>query len=109
MHCIEQLGKAIKMSERCEKAYFWRGMLYRRLGKDDLAVRDFRQAMELNPRNIDAAREVRLHHMRGGRTSNPPPRRNSPTPQRPAPQRPGDAAQKGAGSLFGRLFKKPNG
>jgi hypothetical protein len=44
--------------------------------------------------------------MRGGRTSNPPPRRNSPTPQKPgAPPKPGDAAK--GGSLFGRLFKKP--
>jgi tetratricopeptide (TPR) repeat protein len=99
--CIEQLGSAIKMSERCEKAYFWRGMLYRRLGKDDLAVRDFRLVIELNPRNIDAAREVRLHQMRsGGRGSNPPPRRNSPPPQKNA-----DPSQKSG--IFGRLFKKP--
>jgi tetratricopeptide (TPR) repeat protein len=99
MACIEQLGSAIKLSERCEKAYFWRAMLYRRLGKDDLAVRDFRIVIELNPRNIDAAREVRLYQMRGGKGSNPPPRRNSPPPQKGT-----DTSQKG---LFGRLFKKP--
>ncbi len=99
--CIEQLAKAIKMSDRCEKAYFWRGMLYRRLGKDDLAVRDFRLVIELNPRNIDAAREVRLYQMRGGsKTSNPPARKSSSPPQKP-----GDSSPKN--SLFGRLFKKP--
>jgi tetratricopeptide (TPR) repeat protein len=102
MACIEQLGRAIKMNERCERAYFWRGMLLRRLGRDDLAVRDFREAMDLNPHNIDAAREVRLHTMRnGGRTSTPPARRNSPPPQK------GDGGQKGEKSLFGRMFKKP--
>jgi tetratricopeptide (TPR) repeat protein len=101
MACIEQLGSAIKMSERCEKAYFWRAMLYRRLGKDDLAVRDFRLVIELNPRNIDAAREVRLHQMRsGGRGSNPPPRRHSPPPPKGT-----ETSQKSG--LFGRLFKKP--
>ncbi len=100
MASVEQLSKAIKMNDRCEKAYFWRGMLFRRLGKDDLALRDFRQVTELNPRNIDAAREVRLHVMRnGGRSSSPPPRRNSPPPPKG-----GDGPQKG---LFGRLFKKP--
>jgi hypothetical protein len=27
-------------------------------------MRDFRRAAELNPRNVEAVREVRLHHMR---------------------------------------------
>jgi tetratricopeptide (TPR) repeat protein len=104
MVAIEQLTKAIKMNDRCEKAYFWRGMLLRRLGKDDLAVRDFREAMDLNPHNIDAAREVRLHTMRnGGRTSSPPARRNSPPP----PQKPREPGNKSDKSLFGRMFKKP--
>jgi tetratricopeptide (TPR) repeat protein len=99
---IQMLERAIIMSDRCEKAYFWRGMLYKRLGKSDLAVRDFRRAIELNPRNIDAAREVRLYNMRGGRRSSKPPapaRRSSPSPPKPdEPARPG---------ILGRLFKKP--
>ena len=93
------LDKAIAMNTRCEKAYFWRGMLYKRLGKTELAARDFRKVGELNPRNIDAAREVRLHTMRAGasgvvqegktRDSSPPPPK--------AGEKPG---------LLGRLFKK---
>ena len=62
--------------------------------------------MNLNPHNIDAAREVRLYHMRGGRhTSHPPakpsstgapgPRSDPPKPEEPKP------------GLFGRFFKKP--
>jgi curved DNA-binding protein CbpA len=105
--CIDQLSAAIKMNDRCEKAYFWRGMLLKRIGKEAQALKDFGRAAELNPRNIDAAREVRLHKMRGGRSTAPArtdggaqsPRKTS------APQKPGQRPQKGG--LFGRLFKKP--
>jgi DnaJ-domain-containing protein 1 len=92
---IRMLDKAIKMNERCEKGYFYRGMLYKRLGKGEMATRDFKQASELNPRNIDAVREVRLHTMRGGSSERE--RDSSPPPPK--------AADKGGG-LFGRLFKK---
>jgi tetratricopeptide (TPR) repeat protein len=105
--CIDQLSAAIKMNERCEKAYFWRGMLFKRIGKDALALKDFRHAAELNPRNIDAAREVRLHKMRGGRSSSPagPGGSGQSTRRTPAPQKAGGRSQKPG--LFGRLFKKP--
>ena len=46
------------MNEMCEKApSSWRGLLYKRLGKNEQAVKDFRRAFDLNPRNIDAGRE----------------------------------------------------
>jgi tetratricopeptide (TPR) repeat protein len=99
MQCIRMLDKAVAMSAHCEKAFFWRGMLYKRLGKAELASRDFKKSAELNPRNIDAVREVRLHTMRGGasgvvqegksRDSSPPPPKSA--------EKPG---------LLGRLFKK---
>lgn len=104
---ITMLSAAIKLNARCEMAYFWRGMLLRRLGKSDAAMRDFKEAVDLNPRNIDAAREVRLHRMRGGRfsttppitkgDSGSPPRRASPVPQKPEDGKPG---------LLNRFFKK---
>jgi tetratricopeptide (TPR) repeat protein len=96
---IRILDKAIKMSDRCEKGYFYRGMLYKRLGKHDMATRDFKQASELNPRNIDAAREVRLHTMRGGSSERE--RDSSPPPPRAGDKKAGDKP-----GLFGRLFKK---
>jgi curved DNA-binding protein CbpA len=107
LESIKMLDKAASLSNRCEKAYYWRGMLYKRLGKNDLAAKDFKRVVDLNPRNIDAAREVRLHQMRGGRGSVPPP---PPTLARksPLPPKPDDAPEKGRNSgLFGRLFKKP--
>ncbi len=73
LDCIAMLDRALSMNERCERAYFYRGMLHKRVGNLPAAVRDFRQAAELNPRNIDAVREVRLHGMR--RSSQPPPKK----------------------------------
>src|SRR5258708_38847817 len=61
LECIHMLDRALKMSDKCEKAYFWRGALYKRLGRVSNAIRDFKLAAELNPRNMHPAREVRLH------------------------------------------------
>jgi curved DNA-binding protein CbpA len=99
LESVRMLDRAVSMSNRCEKAFFWRGMLYKRLGKLEQAAKDFKRAAELNPRNIDAVREVRLHEMRIGRTSAPPPVRTS-----GAAPKSSEEARKG--SLFGRLFKK---
>lgn len=102
---IKLLDKAASLNNRCEKAYYWRGMLYKRLARGDMAAKDFKRVADLNPRNIDAAREVRLHQMRGGgRGSTPPPpqaQKKSPVPPKP------DGDSPGKGGLFGRLFKKP--
>jgi tetratricopeptide (TPR) repeat protein len=103
---IVMLTNAISMNARCEKAYFWRGMLLKRVGKAAAAMRDFRHAVDLNPRNIDAAREVRLYTMRGGRLSTgAPPKVESESPPKrssPMPAKPDD----GKSGLFDRLFKK---
>jgi hypothetical protein len=98
---IQMLERAIAMSERCEKAFFYRAMLYKRLGRADAAVRDFKRVVNLNPRNIDAAREVRLYRMRAGgrRTSNPPATTGGAGSDPPRPE-------DGKTGLFGRLFKK---
>jgi tetratricopeptide (TPR) repeat protein len=98
--CIQLLDKAVSLNERCEKALLWRGMLLKRNGSGHTAMKDFKAVVELNPRNIDAARELRLHEMRS--TGKPPkvsPARTTPTPnqgQRKTPD----------GGLFGKLFKK---
>lgn len=103
LESIQMLDKAISMNDCCEKALFWRGMLNKRVGRPESAYRDFRKAVDLNPHNIDAAREVRLHNMRGGprgRSSSPPAnRRSSPLPAKPS------KAEEKAG-LLGRFFKK---
>ena len=90
---ITELDRALKLNERCERAYFYRAMLYKRQHRDALAFKDFKKVAELNPKNIDAQREIRLYDMRGGA-----PRRITPIPsQPPASNKPG---------LFQKFFKK---
>jgi tetratricopeptide (TPR) repeat protein len=86
--CVDELTRALQRNERCEKAYFYRAMLYRKQSRDQLAFKDFKKVSELNPKNIDAQRELRLYEMR---SSIAPPRQSQP------PSKPG---------LFQKLFKK---
>jgi hypothetical protein len=76
---IRLCDHAIEMSERCERAYFCRATLKKRIGKIESAMSDFRAAYELNPKNLDAAREVRLYEMR---RSKHPERKSTPSPRR---------------------------
>jgi DnaJ-domain-containing protein 1 len=82
---LRALDKAIALGPRCERAYFYRGMLRKRLGEGAKALIDFRTVCELNPRNVDAQREVRLLEMRQAKSVPP---------------------ESEGGGLFGRLFKK---
>lgn len=85
---VVELARAISISQACERAFFYRAMLLKRLGQEPQAMKDFKRALELNPRNVDAQREIRLYNMRGGAK--------------------GAAAAKdeGGGGIFGKLFKK---
>lgn len=68
---LRSLDRALKNNARHERAHYYRGVILKRLKRDNEAVRHFRVAAELNPHNVDAAREVRLASMR--RDSKPPP------------------------------------
>ena len=76
---IALLNEVIASDKNFAKALYYRGELLKRSGDEDRAYKDFRKVMSLDPRNIDAAREVRLYEVR---------------------------AKKKQGGLFGRLFKK---
>ena len=73
------LDMVVKQEPDYERALFYRGSLLKRSGHEDKALADFRKVVELNPRNIDAAREVRLQAVR---------------------------AKKEQKGIFGRLFSK---
>ncbi len=62
---VEALTLALKLNERCERAYFYRGQLYKRMNRPEKAYHDFKEASEINPSNIDAARETHLYKRRG--------------------------------------------
>jgi hypothetical protein len=61
---LDAFDRALKMNERCERAYVYRATLYKRMNKPDKAYLDFKMAAEVNPKNIDAAREVILYKKR---------------------------------------------
>jgi curved DNA-binding protein CbpA len=79
---IKLCDHAIERNERCERAYFCRAQIKKRLGKTDSGMADFRTAFQLNPKNLDAGREVRLHEMRRAKQSD---RRSSSAPRRSSP------------------------
>jgi len=118
---IKLCDRAIETQERCEPAYFCRALLRKRVGRIESAMSDFRAAYEINPKNLDAAREVRLYEMRRsktGRKSTPAQRRNSAAPGTkstpsgrpsiPPRKTPLPATKKEGGVLsgIGKLFKR---
>lgn len=117
---IKLCDRAIEAQERCAPAFFCRALLRKRIGKLEAAMSDFRAAYEINPKNLDAAREVRLHEMRRSKTdkrSQPGQRRNSvpgtkPTlsgrPSNSPTKTPLPGAKKEGGVLsgIGKLFKR---
>jgi curved DNA-binding protein CbpA len=68
---LSALDRAIKGNPNSERTHYYRGVVLKRLKRDQEALQHFRAAMNINPRNVDASREVRLATMR--RESKPPP------------------------------------
>ncbi|MCS6899496.1 MAG: DnaJ domain-containing protein [Myxococcales bacterium] len=99
---IRLLDTALHGFPNHQRSLWYRGSLLKRLGKDGLAILDFRKLLELDPRHIDAAREVRLYEMRSGSRSE--------TNGGAKRSETGDVkrnATGGAKGLLGGLFKKP--
>lgn len=63
---IRFLDSALGASPNHQRSLWYRGSLLKRLGKESLAILDFRKLLDLDPRHIDAGREVRLFEMRHG-------------------------------------------
>jgi tetratricopeptide (TPR) repeat protein len=107
------LERCIQRNPHCERAYFYRGMLYKRAGEASKALKDFKKASDLNPRNLDAMREVRLHNMRGGASKPPGPMPGTSGSGAAAGSGPRgskgqskQAESESLGGLLGKLFKK---
>lgn len=105
---LRLLDQAIKLDARCEQAFFYRAMLNKQLGKHASALRDFKQVVELNPRNIEASREVRLATMRGGAKAlaDEKPTSTERTKTKPGASESINWTQDSVGDIFGKLFKK---
>ncbi len=63
---LKHLDEAIRLSPKLDRALYYRGALLKRANRLDEALRDFKAAVDVNPKNMDAVREVRLHTMRAG-------------------------------------------
>jgi curved DNA-binding protein CbpA len=90
---IKTLDAVIGKNPSFERAIFYRGMLLKRAGRHDKAIRDFSRVASINPKNLDAVREVRVWEMRSKGASS--------TGNKPAA-----AGKSGDAGLLGKLFKK---
>ncbi len=88
---VADLDRLLGRESSSEKGYFYRGQLRKRIDQPDQAHADFVKAAELNPNNVDAAREVRIYTMR----------------KEKAPAAPkGEAAEGALGGFFKKLFNR---
>jgi curved DNA-binding protein CbpA len=97
---IDLLDGAIRRDPKAERARFARGQIYKRMNRNDLAIKDFRWVAEQNPRNLEATREVRLYNMRQG----------GPASQRPSTgpksSKSSKSSKEGSSGFFGKFFKR---
>jgi len=57
---LGKLDRAVSTNRTNDRAVYYRGLAYKRLGNVPAAFRDFARAMQLNPGHAGAEREVRL-------------------------------------------------
>ena len=89
---IATLTKLIAKHPGHERSRFYRAQLLKRSGRMSKAIKDFQWIAENNPKNLDAAREIRLYRMRQGDE------RSSGAKER--------AKEKDRDSIFGKFFKR---
>ena len=63
------LDKAVNGDRQCERAHYYRGIVHKRLGGNAAAFRDFTRVVALNPKHVDAQREIRIFEMRARKGS----------------------------------------
>jgi len=82
--------RALELNPNSARAHHYKASTLKRQGDEDGALKHFKKAADLDPKNLEAVREVRLATMRG-RTSKPPP---------------GKKGAKKDDGLISKLFKK---
>ncbi|UJR79435.1 J domain-containing protein [Sandaracinus amylolyticus] len=101
---LASVDTALALNSQSDRGHFYRAMILRRLGRENEAVAAFAQAAALNPKNLDAVREVRLAQMRGGGKI-PDAQKSGPSMRPEAAKTQKPATQSGAG-LFSKIFGK---
>jgi hypothetical protein len=63
-HISLELKRALRLAENNVKVHWYRGLVLQHLGRHEYALREFRNVLELDPRHLDAARQIRVYEMR---------------------------------------------
>ncbi|MFO0710289.1 MAG: DnaJ domain-containing protein [Sandaracinus sp.] len=92
---LTMVDRALALEPKHDRALYHKGMILQRTGKDAEALACFKKALEVNKKNPDAMREVRLAEMRGGKSGT--------TGKNTASASGGDE-KKGDGGLLSKLF-----
>jgi tetratricopeptide (TPR) repeat protein len=61
---LHGLNDVLKDDALCERALLYRGKLFKKENRNSEALRDFMTALDVNPKNNEAASEVRLLRMK---------------------------------------------
>lgn len=67
------LDRALELDDQSERAMHYKALALKRQGLQDEAFRYFKRVADMNPRHLEAVREVRLAVMRRRNSSKPPP------------------------------------
>ena len=66
---LAKIDKAVNLDRTDDQAVYHRGLIHKRLGNVPAAFRDFARAVQLNPKHLEAEREVRIFAMRARKGS----------------------------------------
>jgi tetratricopeptide (TPR) repeat protein len=59
-----EIKRALRLAENNLKVHWYRGLVLQHLGRHEHALREFRTVLDLDPRHLDAARQIRVYEMR---------------------------------------------
>jgi hypothetical protein len=66
---LAKVERAVNLDRTNDQAVYHRGLVHKRLSNLPAAFRDFARALQLNPKHLDAEREVRIFAMRARKGS----------------------------------------
>jgi tetratricopeptide (TPR) repeat protein len=95
---MDSVDKALAIHARHERANLLKAQILRRMGRQEEALQFFRIVAEINPRNVDAVREVRVATMRS--------QKGGAGPAAKGKGGKGGGKEESGGGLLGKLFKK---
>jgi hypothetical protein len=64
---LDAIENALRLNEEHPRALYIKGLIFKRIGKQNEALRYFQRALDANPQHIEAQRELRLAKMRRDR------------------------------------------